>query len=244
MIEIKLDSIANIRDFGGTITKDGRTIRRNKLIRSAHLGKATKEDIEFLEQEHGLRSVVDLRTKREVHEVPDQYYDLNYLYRPIIEAFEDGITHEKQEVHKMPDLEETYRMIVKDEKYSRNLKTTVETIMDQVSQGAVLWHCSEGKDRCGMVSVMMHLLLGVDKQTIFEDYLFTNKVNIPKAEKIYQEYFDITGDEETARSIYKAFIADEKYLRAAFEEMGDHYIEDVLKIDPEKIERFRNELLN
>ena len=125
MIEIKLDSIANIRDFGGTITKDGRTIRRNKLIRSAHLGKATKEDIKFLEQEHGLHSVVDLRTKREVHEVPDQYYDLNYLYRPIIEAFKDGITHEKQEVHKMPDLEETYRMIVKDENYSRNLKTTV-----------------------------------------------------------------------------------------------------------------------
>ena len=45
------------------------------------------------------------------------------------------------------------------------------------SKGCVLWHCTEGKDRCGLLSAVLLLALGVERSTILEDYLLTNHVN-------------------------------------------------------------------
>lgn len=45
------------------------------------------------------------------------------------------------------------------------------------SKGSVLWHCTEGKDRCGLLSAVLLLTLGVKRSTIMEDYLLTNRVN-------------------------------------------------------------------
>ncbi|MBR3005767.1 MAG: tyrosine-protein phosphatase, partial [Erysipelotrichaceae bacterium] len=88
-------------------------------------------------------------------------------------------------------------------------------------------------------SVMVEMLLGVDEKTIREDYLFTNKTNKAKAEKIYRKVFEETGSEEVAASVYKAFIADEKYLDAALNNMGENFFEKKLKLDPKKIEKFK-----
>ena len=240
MIEITLDSIRNIRDLGDTITKDGRKIRRNRLIRSAHLGRLSEEDLKYLKKNHHLDTVIDLRTYRETSEVPDQYYDLKYLHLPIVKNFEDGITHEKKEVRRFPDLTDTYIELVCREDYLNGFRDVLNAILDRdEKQGAVLWHCSEGKDRCGMTSVMVEMLLGVDEKTIREDYLFTNKVNKAKAEKIYQKVFEETGSEEVAASVYRAFIADEKYLDAALNNMGENFFEKKLKLDPKKIEKFK-----
>ncbi|MBR4484372.1 MAG: tyrosine-protein phosphatase, partial [Erysipelotrichaceae bacterium] len=108
MIEIHLDSIGNIRDLGDYQTSDGKTIRPNKLIRSAHLGRASREDLDYLKEKHGLSTVIDLRTYKEKEEVPDQTDTLVYRHIPIIEGFEDGITHEKKKTFKMPFLKDTY----------------------------------------------------------------------------------------------------------------------------------------
>ena len=108
--------------------------------------------------------------------------------------------------------------------------------------GAILWHCSEGKDRCGLVSALILKILNVDESIIFEDYLETNKTNLPKAERVYQELLNYY-DEDFAYSIYRALIADEKYLQCAFDTMGDYFFEDKLKLDPSLMEEFRKEIL-
>ena len=40
--------------------------------------------------------------------------------------------------------------------------------------GAVLWHCVSGKDRTGNATMLLLTVLGVDKETIIEDFLLTN----------------------------------------------------------------------
>ena len=72
MINITLPSVVNIRDFGGTVNKEGRTIRRNCMIRSGFLINASEEDISYLQREHNLKKVIDLRTFSEIEEAPDQ----------------------------------------------------------------------------------------------------------------------------------------------------------------------------
>ena len=244
MIEISLPSISNIRDFGETPTSDGRRIARNRMIRSAKLTKAQSEDLEYLKKEHNLDTVIDLRTLRECEEAPDICGDFRYLHMPIIETFREGVTHEKKkEPRRFPEMTDIYIDIVSDPKHIENMSGILHAIMKRGNEeGAVLWHCSEGKDRCGLISALILKILDVSDEIIFEDYLATNKVNLPKAEAMYERILSSHG-EEAARGIYRAFIADEKYLKAAFEKMGDNYFEDELKIDQRTIEDFRDSVL-
>ena len=243
MIEIHLDSIGNIRDLGDYQTSDGKTIRPNKLIRSAHLGRASREDLDYLKEKHGLSTVIDLRTYKEKEEVPDQTDTLVYRHIPIIEGFEDGITHEKKKTFKMPSLKDTYVELVTKEEYIKGFRKALNLIIDQSGkEGAVLWHYSEGKDRCGMVSVLVLTMLGVDEETIRSDYLFTNKVNVPKAKALYERLKNEVG-EEIAMAAYKAFVADEEYLDAALDNMGDDFIEKTLGITHDRVEEFKRNIL-
>ena len=41
-------------------------------------------------------------------------------------------------------------------------------------EGAVLWHCSAGKDRTGLGAAFLLAVLGAERQTIMEDYRLTN----------------------------------------------------------------------
>ena len=144
---------------------------------------------------------------------------------------------------KMPDLADTYIDMVCKEEYIEGLKDVLNAILDHdYENGSVLWHCSEGKDRCGLITVLVMMILGIDEKTIREDYLETNRTNIPKAERIHEKLMKL-GNKEVADSVYKALIADERYLDAALEKMGDDYLSRVLQLDKDKIERFRNQVL-
>lgn len=37
--------------------------------------------------------------------------------------------------------------------------------------GIVLWHCTEGKNRFGIISALFLLSIGIDKDTVMQDYL-------------------------------------------------------------------------
>ena len=109
-------------------------------------------------------------------------------------------------------------------------------------EGPYLVHCTEGKDRCGITTALVLEMLGVDRETIMEDYLKTNLVNIPKAAEIHDRLVESHG-KEFADNVYRAFIADESYLKSAWNAMGDNYITDKLGIDRQDIEAFRDLIL-
>ena len=48
MIPIILEKQKNIRDLGDTVTLDGRSIKRNKLIRSGRLSELSAADATYL----------------------------------------------------------------------------------------------------------------------------------------------------------------------------------------------------
>ena len=122
------------------------------------------------------------------------------------------------------------RMIID---HGSSFANILRTIMQHdFSTGAILWHCSEGKDRCGMTTALILEILGATRETILEDYLKTNLVNIPKAVKARDELM-VSHGLEFADSVYKAYIADERYLRAAWDEMGPGYLQDRIQITPE-----------
>ena len=229
--------IQNMRDLGGLRTADGRKIRPNMLIRSAQLAQAVGEDLEHV------AAVIDLRTIKEREEMPDLVYSCRYLPMPVFEEFKPGVSHEEEaeQAPKLPDMAVLYGILVRN--YMDSFRNILTAIMQHdFSEGAILWHCTEGKDRCGITTAMILELLGVDRDTIMEDYLKTNLVNLPKAAAIREKLAAERG-QEFADSVYQAYIADEKYLRSAWEAIGDVSLPEKLGISAEAVEAFKNTVL-
>lgn len=230
--------IQNKRDLGGLKTKDGRVIRSGMLVRSAKLAEAEENDLK------GIASIIDLRTIAEREEIPDLTCGREYFPVPVFNQMNEGISHEEEAEKKkdpLPDMAVLYGILMR--VYADNFGKILKTIMHHdFSKGAVLWHCTEGKDRCGMTTALVLEALGVDRETILEDYLKTNLINIPKAEKVREQLRETHG-EEIAEGAYRAYIADEQYIRAAWEEMGSDYIRGRLGITEEELEAFRQTVL-
>lgn len=250
---IVFEGINNCRDLGGLKNSEGKTIRRGCLIRSAHLGEASDNDIKKLHEMH-LQTVVDLRTIVETREKPDRYpeetvYHNNYIFP----EHKDGISHEEDnrpmDISKI-NLGETYAYMMKDEHCSRHFGNALKIIMNtDFDNGCVLWHCTEGKDRCGLVSAFLLTILGVDEDIIREDYLLTNVVNGPKAEHIYSIFKEMGRSEADCIAVRDVFMAKEEYLNVALKTIIDGYgsldnfITEGMGISQELIDSFRAQIL-
>ena len=181
--EIHLDGTANTRDIGGYHTDDLVTLREGQIIRSENLSRLTPEDFQRLE-EIGLKTVIDLRTQHEHNKSPTVWQGENppqFFHFPIGDARNDWFRAQKtmmkknrfktRQSHEL--MVEGYRMIVEEgqESYSK----LMEVVLDQ-SNWPVLIHCNAGKDRAGVAVTLILESLGVDRDTIMEEFLLTNEM--------------------------------------------------------------------
>ncbi len=228
--------IQNMRDLGGLLTKDNKIIRSGMLVRSANLSRANRHDLD------GISTVIDLRNPGERKEAPDKTHRREYLTLPILDDSTAGISHEEEtDESGFPDMAKLYRNTVRDR--TASIRNVLLAIMrHNFSDGAILWHCSEGKDRCGLTTALVLEALGVDRDTIMVDYLKTNEVNLPKAIRLHDQVLSSHGP-AYAESIYRVYIADEKYLRAAWDAMGENYLTEKLEIPEETLSAFRETVL-
>lgn len=253
MENIKLDGAKNIRDFGGIMNKDGRKIRPKRFLRSSALDSLTEQDIQVLMKNYRLGEIIDLRTDEEVRERPDaKIPEVVNTHLSLLNIRLPGISHEKdvKETYKLiPDMRDLYRKIVGDPFAIRQLKEVFRHIMKMPEDRAVLWHCTEGKDRCGMTSALFLYLLDVDMETIYEDYLFTNQAALKKATRYYWLIRIFKRDRMLAEKVKAVFLADKIYLEAAMNEICtqfgsvDAYLEGPLGITAEMRERFKEKVL-
>ena len=252
---IFFEGISNARDIGGIITKTGESVRAGCVIRSANLSAATENDIRVLRDRYHLQLILDLRTPMAARMKPDAPVP-GALYDPM-PVFDDamvGVTHERDRDYarrktKMPDMKQLYALMVTRENCRERFGQVISKIMcSDFDQGSVLCHCSEGKDRCGLTVAFLLSALGVSREKIMEDYLITNEVSVPKAEKLYLEVLKNGAEEEVARSVRDSFVVKEEYLNEAFRVIDasytsmEDYLEDGLMIPEKTIRDFREKM--
>lgn len=254
-MKIDLVGADNARDFRGIKNVFGKTIRSKQFIRSNHLNSLTEKDCLFLTKEYGLLKVIDLRTTIETMQKPDVVMEgVKHIHIPLFDESAIGITHEANTdmqaagLADIPDMSALYERMVEDD-YSVSQLSKIMNIIADNESGAILWHCTEGKDRCGIVSAMFLAMLDVDIQTIMEDYLSTNTAAAKRAEIFYENVIRITKDERKALEVKTAFLANKDYLNAAFDKVFEkysslrEYIEKCLKVDREKIDKLQSRCL-
>ncbi len=240
---VPLEGGSNFRDLGGYRTEEGRTVRRNAVFRSAHLGGLTDTDRAALAR-LGVRTIVDLRGVSEAAETPHLVEGVGCR---IVGAHIEPRLNEKLRAAidqgtatpflAMQFLTDHYR------DYPRRCAPGFRTLFATLGDGKhrpLVFHCTAGKDRTGFASALLLTLLGVPWETVLEDYLHTNVVWTGHIGR-YPEL-----DIDTRAAIIEARTP---YLEAAFEvvrsDFGspEQFAEKALGLDKAARERLRADLL-
>ncbi|MFF1902406.1 tyrosine-protein phosphatase [Kitasatospora sp. NPDC058218] len=111
-----------------------------------------------------------------------------------------------------------YRWFVTD-RVARERFATVLRLLAAPDGAPLLFHCSAGKDRTGWTAALLLTALGVDRETVFADYLLTNERSAEIVENIVDS-FGTRGLMQEPELLLPVFRAERCYLEAAFEEVA------------------------
>lgn len=235
---IDFERLPNTRDLGGMIGADGRRVKRGHLLRSGTLGFGTDADIARLRDEFDLRLVVDFRNLIELSELPDPMGELpcaTFLHAEIFSERAAGVTQEQEKTefeHRLEAMAQgdpiefmtlLYPHMLIDETGIEGYRSFVRAALD-LEDGAALWHCYVGRDRCGMGSILIETMLGVRRDDILDDYLATN---------LYAP-IELTLDSPASRCYFEAV---ERALEPCGGFMG--YLTGTLGVTEDEIAAFR-----
>ncbi len=254
---LALKGVNNARDLGGMPAADGRVIASGRLLRSGLLHDATASDFARF-REIPLVAVVDLRTETEVEHQGDPVAELkpaSWEHLSVLSSSALGITADEELSTLLPKFEE-YReepMGPSQEFYPSMLlsKTSIAIwrrffdILLDAEHGAILWHCTAGKDRTGIAAFLVETALGVPQDLIMEDYLASNL----HTEPLFEEHLRTHGFEKlapkTIEMIHVLYTVNATYLQVAVAAVlarhgsVDAYFEEALGLGAEKIARLR-----
>ena len=204
--------IKNKRDLGRIKTRDGLTIRNGCLIRSGNLHNAIPEELD------GVSEIIDFRTNLEEEKMPDIIPNGKaYRRMPIFNESAAGITREGN-ISEVPDMKKLYRAMLTEESYRMQLQEIMTVIFNHdYTTGALLWHCTAGKDRCGIVTALVLTVLGVDRDSIMKDYLRSNEDCISESDEVYQRLVSMGMPVDNADAVRDAFLAKSEFLSAALD---------------------------
>lgn len=252
---VPFDRILNFRDFGGWETADGARVARGKLYRSASFHEATEADVEKLNA-MDLRFLVDLRRPEERTHEPSKW--ANDSCRVIFN--DDGAKGSSLPPHLVVLLQSDlspaatraymtslYREIPYDPRLIRLYR---DWFAELGEGGAGVIHCAAGKDRTGIGCALTLFALGVDEETVFADYEFTNQAvdlerRMPRIQERMEERLARKLDPEALRPMLGVEL---DYLRATLDEIQTrsgstlNYLREVLGVDDAQRARLRERL--
>ncbi|MDH6111648.1 protein-tyrosine phosphatase [Kitasatospora sp. MAP12-15] len=111
-----------------------------------------------------------------------------------------------------------YRWFITDP-LARERFATVLRLLAAPDGPPLLFHCTAGKDRTGWTAALLLTALGVERETVFEDYLLTNTRSGALIEQIVDS-FGTRGLMQEPKLLLPLFRADRRYLEAAFTEVA------------------------
>ena len=259
---IELEGLPNTRDIGGIPAADGRYVKHARLLRSGALDGATARDLAVLADDYNLRTVVDLRTEEERREKPDPEDELmgvRFENAPVLNTSTLGVTREGgikgalkmlRAVQDNPAqiMMDIYERMVLDEASQRGFASFFDDVL-ATEEGSVLWHCTIGKDRAGLATMLMLHVLGASRDDIMKDYQATNRYVASRTEDIANALatYHLAGKLDASIQVINS--ADPRFMQAALDaiekEYGglDAYVERAVGVSGEKKASLRERYL-
>jgi len=164
--ELGWDGFYNTRDLGGLPTRSGGVTRHGVFVRSAGLSFVTDAGWRAA-RDFGIRAIVDLRNDDEIRrddgtappdlarvEVPlDDVSDVQFWEQMYHEGIAGSPLYYRPFLARSPER-----------------CAAAVTALARADGGGVLFHCAVGRDRTGLVSLLLLALADVEPEAIAEDY--------------------------------------------------------------------------
>ena len=200
---IGLTSAHNARQLGGYQIGNQR-IKDNLLIRTAKISELLKEDSTLLCDKYKVQCIYDFRGKDESLSAPDvipgeaRYLSLSLSFTGEESQVDTKFESEQQMIGMLLQYAEhpsvqamctgMYDIIFFEESSQEVYRQFFADLLTiEPEKGAVLWHCTQGKDRAGCASAMLLAALGANRELIMADFILSKDYYDPMASQIKTE---------------------------------------------------------
>jgi hypothetical protein len=167
--DLDWDGCFNVRDLGGLRTSDGRVTRWGAIVRADSLDRLTPVGWSALKA-HGIRTIVDLRNDDELGNSADTLpADVNFTHVPLDDLADASFwgywasgPQFGTPLYYRPFLER------KPERCAAAIAAAA-----RADPGGVVINCGGGRDRTGLVTLLLLALVGAEPDEIASDYELT-----------------------------------------------------------------------
>ncbi len=206
---VPLRGPSNFRDLGGYPAADGSTTRRGVAYRSDGLAQLTDDDLDVLAS-LGVAVVCDLRGPHEEEEAPTRAHEIPGAELRRL-AVGDGAEQRVQIIHRIKagelssigvDDMVAFYLLVLDE-HAPQFGAVLAHLADPADH-AVVFHCTAGKDRTGLVAALLLDVLGVPDEVIVADYVLTNEARAGRRAELRRELVGLGVDFDAFAPFFQA----------------------------------------
>ena len=200
---VGLTSAHNARQLGGyRIGK--KSVKENLLLRTAKISELSEADSILLCEKYKVQCVYDFRGKEESLSAPDvvpgkaRYLSLALSFSGGESQLNVKLESEEQMIGMLLQYAEhpsvqamctsMYDIIFFEEASQEVYRQFFADLLTvDPEEGAVLWHCTQGKDRAGCASAMLLAALGADRELIMADFILSKDYYDPMVSQIKTE---------------------------------------------------------
>lgn len=229
---LQLNKGTNFRELGGYPTAAGRPLKWCKLLRAGDLAKVTSTDQQTI-LDHGVTTVIDLRSSAEVQQNPDVLVDgVKWVALPILDDDETESTQTVQSLQQLYSLTprggylrmlNVYCQLVVSNQAQMAYTRFFRYLLAHGQRETILFHCTAGKDRTGIVAALVLAALGVERQVIYEDYLLTNRYSRGRVNRRLAEAQRAAMNDEFLASIRDLSLVSRDYLDRVCDIIDEEY---------------------
>ena len=193
---VEIGAVENFRDMGGYRTRDGRTVKWGRFFRCGAVRGMDAREMKIYRGMH-IHSIFDYRATEESAAEPDVYTEETaYHLVPAIavtgqanELADMDMVSQLKKIHTAEDADKMYGMFLSlygSLPFHNDAYKAMFAALDSHETVPLIQHCSAGKDRTGVGCALLLLALGVEEETVMEDYLLSAVFR----EAVNQQYVD------------------------------------------------------
>jgi len=184
-VRLPLENAGNVRDLGGYPGIGGRPVKFKRFLRAGTLAYLESWEIKFL-IDYGVKTVIDLRTSSEAANEPSPFAKQKGVCCLNIPLLLGDLTQYPFQYENLDALSDMYIHI-----FNSNSGMIAEAVRQIAGacEGTILYNCSAGKDRTGVLSYILLALAGVSPEDIIANYQITETYYLPLFKK-YAPDFD------------------------------------------------------
>ena len=256
---VGLTSAHNARQLGGyRIGK--KSVKENLLLRTAKISELSEADSILLCEKYKVQCVYDFRGKEESLSAPDvvpgkaRYLSLALSFSGGESQLNVKLESEEQMIGMLLQYAEhpsvqamctsMYDLIFFEESSQEVYRRFFADLLTvNPEEGAVLWHCTQGKDRAGCASAMLLAALGADRELIMADFILSKDYYDPMVSQVKTET-------EAQKTVINTLIsANPEIFGAALDKVDAkygslrNYLTECIGVTPEMMKVLRDRYL-